>query len=410
GMPASVSFAAGRQAPQIPAVVEGGSPAQAPTFSGSVEERQTLLVSEIEAAVKTVTADKGDLVKAGDALVTLDEARWQDAEREANATVKTAQANLDAVQEPARPGALAMADATVGQARADADAARRALADADRVLANPQDLNAQVHAWEGRVQSAQAEVKRSEVTISDLQRQIDQASNDGSQAGKTRVAILQKQLEAAGAGRDSAQATADGSAKVLGQYRALARNPLDLIAARNAAAKQVAVAEAAQKVAEADSAIARRGPQAEALAAARARLQVAQASAELVSSQGRRYTIVSPVSGRIVAREAQPGETARPGVGLLTVADTASPEVTVYVPVADLGSVEPGHGATVRLPSLPGKLYAANVTYIAPEAEFKPANIYNSQDRSELVYAVRVAISNPDGDIKAGLPADVTFH
>ena len=37
------------------------------------------------------------------------------------------------------------------------------------------------------------------------------------------------------------------------------------------------------------------------------------------------------------------------------------------------------------------------------------ANIYNSKERSEMVFAVRVTVQNGDNLLKAGLPADVTF-
>ncbi len=50
------------------------------------------------------------------------------------------------------------------------------------------------------------------------------------------------------------------------------------------------------------------------------------------------------------------------------------------------------------------------VEYIAPEAEFKPANVYNSQERSELVFSMRVQVDNSSGELKAGLPADVTLQ
>jgi HlyD family secretion protein len=74
-----------------------------------------------------------------------------------------------------------------------------------------------------------------------------------------------------------------------------------------------------------------------------------------------------------------------------------------------LGALRVGQAATVRVPSLPGKSFNGKVTYIAPESEFKPANIYNSQERSEMVFAVRITVPNPDGALKAGLPADATF-
>ncbi len=64
----------------------------------------------------------------------------------------------------------------------------------------------------------------------------------------------------------------------------------------------------------------------------------------------------------------------------------------------------------MRLPSLPGKTFTGKIDYIASEAEFKPANIYNSQERSELVFSVRVKVDNTGGELKAGLPADASLQ
>jgi len=49
------------------------------------------------------------------------------------------------------------------------------------------------------------------------------------------------------------------------------------------------------------------------------------------------------------------------------------------------------------------------VIYISPTAEFTPKNVETKQDRIKLVFAVKLAIANPDGYLKAGLPADATI-
>jgi HlyD family secretion protein len=83
--------------------------------------------------------------------------------------------------------------------------------------------------------------------------------------------------------------------------------------------------------------------------------------------------------------------------------------MTVYVPIRNVGAIKPGQTVSLGVPSLPGKNYLARVSFISPNAEFKPANIYNSKERSEIVFAVRVTVQNPNNELKAGLPADVTF-
>ena len=48
-------------------------------------------------------------------------------------------------------------------------------------------------------------------------------------------------------------------------------------------------------------------------------------------------------------------------------------------------------------------------TWISPSAEFTPTPIQTRDERADLVYAVRVRVPNPQGRLKIGMPADVTF-
>ena len=56
------------------------------------------------------------------------------------------------------------------------------------------------------------------------------------------------------------------------------------------------------------------------------------------------------------------------------------------------------------LRTLPG-----TVTWIASEAEFTPTPIQTRDERVDLVYAIKVSVPNPEGALKIGMPADVTF-
>jgi HlyD family secretion protein len=168
------------------------------------------------------------------------------------------------------------------------------------------------------------------------------------------------------------------------------------------------VAEAGLKVAQAELKVVERAPQTEAVALAQAKLNAAQANLKLVQAQAKRYVIASPIDGVVADRTIEPGETTRAGSPVLTLAQTTDLQMTLYVPIRNLKAVRVGQTAEVRLPSLPGKTFAGKVTYIASESEFKPANLYNAQERSEVVFSVRVTVDNP-GDLKAGLPADATL-
>ena len=121
-------------------------------------------------------------------------------------------------------------------------------------------------------------------------------------------------------------------------------------------------------------------------------------------------TLVSPTDGTIVGVEIDPGEIARAGNPVLTIADTREFQMTLYVPVRQLSAVHVGQNVAVKLPSLPGKTFKGQVTYLSSAGEFKPANIYNSQERSEVMFGLTVVVPNTDVELKAGLPADAVFE
>ena len=67
-----------------------------------------------------------------------------------------------------------------------------------------------------------------------------------------------------------------------------------------------------------------------------------------------------------------------------------------------------GQDATIRTDAggdpIPGK-----VTYISPRAEFTPRNVQTAEERSKLVYRVRVSVQNDEGVLKQGMPVEAVL-
>ena len=53
-----------------------------------------------------------------------------------------------------------------------------------------------------------------------------------------------------------------------------------------------------------------------------------------------------------------------------------------------------------------GDMLAGTVTYISPQAEFTPRNVQTADERSRLVYRIKVAVDNSAGVLKSGMPVD----
>jgi HlyD family secretion protein len=103
-----------------------------------------------------------------------------------------------------------------------------------------------------------------------------------------------------------------------------------------------------------------------------------------------------------------PGEFVPLGAPLVTVADVLRPYVDVFVPEGDLANVVLGGAAEVRSDGAPSVL-RGRVEHVGRHMEFTPRFLFSPRERANLVVRVRVRIDDPEGVLRAGIPAFVTF-
>ncbi len=127
-------------------------------------------------------------------------------------------------------------------------------------------------------------------------------------------------------------------------------------------------------------------------------------------STGYTEKVRTPIGGVLLQRAVEPGEIAAPGGTLLVVGDLGDMTLTVYVPEDHYGQISLGQTYPVTVDSFPGRVFTGKVSYISDQAEFTPRNVQTIQGRKSTVYAVRLAISNPDMALKPGMPADVSLE
>jgi len=143
---------------------------------------------------------------------------------------------------------------------------------------------------------------------------------------------------------------------------------------------------------------------------AQSAVQQAQASVDLINTQLSELTVYAPMDGVILTRNVEPGEYVQPGADALTMADISHLTITVYVPEDLYGRIKLGMAATMKADSFPGEVFNAQVSYISDQAEYTPRNVQTVEGRSSTVYAIKLTVSNPQGQLKPGMPADVTFQ
>lgn len=120
--------------------------------------------------------------------------------------------------------------------------------------------------------------------------------------------------------------------------------------------------------------------------------------------------ITSPIDGIVLSKYAEAGEFAVPGRALFKVADVSEMKLRAYVTADLLTGLEIGQQVKVYADQGANgrKEYDGTVSWISSEAEFTPKTIQTRDERSNLVYAIKITVRN-DGLIKRGMYGDVKF-
>ncbi len=183
----------------------------------------------------------------------------------------------------------------------------------------------------------------------------------------------------------------------------------DLLATRTVTQKQFDDAEARFIAAQQTYEKLVRGLRREEIAALRARRDQAAAQAEQLAKKVRDCRLLAPSDGTITLRSVEPGEVVMPGARLFRLTDLGLMKLTIYLRETDLASVAVGGTASIRIDSAPDTSFTGTIVFISPEAEFTPKNVQTTEERTKLVYGVRIHIPNPREVLKPGMPADASI-
>ncbi|MBK7978487.1 MAG: efflux RND transporter periplasmic adaptor subunit [Ignavibacteriae bacterium] len=144
----------------------------------------------------------------------------------------------------------------------------------------------------------------------------------------------------------------------------------------------------------------------EELKRAEAALNQAIANEKLIQKNINDCNIISPINGFVVELFYEKGETVSPMSSLLNIADLEKLNLDIYINELELPKVKLNQKVDVFIDAYEDKSFSGKVVYISPESEFTPKNIQTPDERTKLVYKVKVEIANPDLELKSGMPAD----
>ena len=116
----------------------------------------------------------------------------------------------------------------------------------------------------------------------------------------------------------------------------------------------------------------------------------------------------SPIAGVVTEKLVEVGEMIAPRTPAVVITDLAAAWADVFVPEPVIPRLRLGQQATV-LTDAGGSGITGTITYISPKAEFTPRNVQTAEERSKLVYRVRVTVDNKEGVLKQGMPVDAVI-
>jgi len=376
------------------------------TASGTVEATEVSISPEVGGRVVEVLIEEGDLVAAGDPLFRFDDEALMIKRQQIVAAGASAQAETELAVITARQGMSDLYDNAVvitAQAELNLANARKAL---DEALRHRSYQSRGNRATSETITGVEAQLTLADEAVSEAEDAVDRASN--LSADDPKRAAAEAALYTARHARDVIQAN-------LNWYTG---SPTDFDQAILDA--QVSVAQANVTKAETEFARVKIGPDPDDVALAQAQVRAAEAALaaakagttaeiEAIDLQLEKLTVSAPQEGVVLSLNLNAGEVLQLGGTALTLGRLDSLHITVYMPEDRYGQLRLGAQAEVSVDSFPGEWFSASITRIASQAEFTPRNVQTEEGRRTTVFAVELAVSDPSGRLKPGMPADVHF-
>jgi HlyD family secretion protein len=215
------------------------------------------------------------------------------------------------------------------------------------------------------------------------------------------------EAEASGARDDLAHAEAD-----LARFETLLLSKSgsqkqrdDAAARRDAARARVQASDERTRAAQEGATRLRRGARPQEIAAARAAVAAVDAQIATLEQQVADATLVAPVGGVVTQTLADVGEVLAPRVPIVTLVDLDRAWANVYIDEPLVPRITLGQPATLYTDA-GGQGITGTVTFVSPKAEFTPRNVQTAEERSKLVYRIKVTVDNRAGVLKQGMPVE----
>ncbi len=345
--------------------------------TGAITPLQQLpLAFGFSAPVKEILVKEGQPVQKGDVLARLDAPDFENALANAQLALSGQQASYDALTRPARDVDIAVAEAALKAAQAQAGAVT--------LGADPNQVE---------IARLQAELSRNQLWQAQLQRDLPSAAakQSAEQASKFGITVTVPQSNPADNVTTPIVQAENGVALADIGVTGAENKPADVAALSSANAQIVAAQERLDLL--------KNGPTDLQLQIAQTQLQLAQLAVKQAQTTLSKAVLVAPFDGVVTQNNLVVGEVPPQGAAISLI-DPSSYYVDVAVDETDIVNVQNGQLVNLRLDALPDAKITAHVTRVA----------LTSIRAGQLVtYSVRVTLDPTDAPIRVGMTTTATI-
>lgn len=277
-----------------------------------------------------------------------------------------------------------------------------ALEEGDQVEVGQEILKLDTRDVELALQRARAEQAQADAELRLL---LAGARQEDIRQAESQVAVARAEVLAARAELESAELDLKRFEALLATNSGSRKQRDDAATTRDVAAERLKASESRVKAADEALARLRAGARREEIDAARARVAATAAQIASLEKNLTDTTLISPSAGTVTEKLVEPGEVIAPRTPVAVIVDLDKAWADVFVPEPAIPRLKIGQPAQL-FTDAGGSGISGTVTYISPKAEFTPRNVQTADERSKLVYRVRVSVDNTDGILKQGMPVE----
>ncbi len=260
-------------------------------------------------------------------------------------------------------------------------------ASVEQALAGVEKAKAEVSVSESAIESSRANIRSAEADIKNAEADIEKTRALMEEAKRHRDrldALYKKQLVS----RESSETAGVNYDTAVADYASSKTRLTAASSKRDAASAQLTTAE-------------------DQLNLAKASLRQSEAALTYSRAKLAETIIRSPITGTVVFRALEKGETVSPGTTILTIVDLDNLYVRVDIDETMIGSIALNSEASIRTEGLPDRAFKGKVSEIGRYAEFATQKDVGRGRQDIKTFKVKITLLDSDGFLKPGMTVQV---